>query len=74
MEPQWICDNSFFVTCTGDYALKSQVLVGLPGGLRIVLDSRSVQTDNAPVWKQVPPKRKEKNCIRNRSKDRQQMH
>lgn len=29
-----------------DYAFKSQVLVGLPWGLRFVLDSRSVRTDN----------------------------
>lgn len=32
-----------------DYAFKSQVLVGLPRGLRFVLDSRSVRTDNAPA-------------------------
>lgn len=46
LETRWICDNRF-VTYTRDYALKSQVLVGLPGGLHIVVDSRSVWTDNA---------------------------
>lgn len=31
----------FSVTCTGDYAVKSQVLEGLQEGLRIALDSQS---------------------------------
>lgn len=48
LEPRWICDNRLFCVLPAqtDYAFKSQVLVGLPWGLRFVLDSRSVRTDN----------------------------
>lgn len=61
----------FCVTCAADYALKSQVLAGLPGNY-IIVDSAAVRADKALASNHAMPPREERKTkrISSQSEDR----